>query len=50
MPYVAHLDADSFYVNAERVRHPELIGKPVGVLGNNGACVIAKSDEMKDKG
>ncbi len=45
--YVAHLDADSFYVNAERVRHPELVGKPVGVLGNNGACVIAKSYEMK---
>ena len=45
--YVAHLDADSFYVSAERVRHPELAGKPVGVLGNNGACVIAKSYEMK---
>jgi DNA polymerase V len=31
-----HLDADAFYVNAERVRHPELLGKPVGILGNNG--------------
>lgn len=48
--YVAHLDADCFYVSAERVRHPELVGKPVGVLGNNGACVIAKSYEMKAKG
>jgi nucleotidyltransferase/DNA polymerase involved in DNA repair len=48
--YVAHLDADSFYVSAERVRHPELVGKPVGVLGNNGACVIAKSYEMKAQG
>jgi DNA polymerase V len=48
--YVAHLDADSFYVNAERVRHAELVGKPVGVLGNNGACVIAKSYEMKATG
>jgi nucleotidyltransferase/DNA polymerase involved in DNA repair len=27
-----------------------LIKKPVGVLGNQGACVIAKSSEMKDKG
>ena len=45
--YVAHLDADCFYVSAERVRHPELKGKPVGVLGNNGACVIAKSYEMR---
>src|SRR4051812_17719583 len=48
--YVAHLDADSFYVSAERVRHPDLVGKPVGVLGNNGACVIAKSYEMKARG
>src|SRR5436190_7702750 len=48
--FVAHLDADSFYVSAERVRHPELLGKPVRVLGNNGACVIAKSYEMKAAG
>ena len=48
--YVAHLDADCFYVSAERVRHPHLVGKPVGVLGNNGACVIAKSYEMKARG
>ena len=47
---VGHLDADCFYVSAERVRHPELVGKPVGVLGNNGACVIAKSYEMKAQG
>jgi DNA polymerase V len=48
--FVAHLDCDAFYVNAERVRHPDLAGKPVGVLGNNGACVIAKSYEMKKSG
>ena len=48
--FVAHLDADCFYVSAERVRHPDLAGKAVGVLGNNGACVIAKSYEMKAKG
>ncbi|AWM35929.1 DNA polymerase IV [Gemmata obscuriglobus] len=48
--FIAHLDADCFYVSAERVRHPELEGKPVGVLGNNGACVIAKSYEMKRDG
>src|SRR5436305_6980452 len=47
---VGHLDADCFYASAERVRHPELMGKPVGVLGNNGACVIAKSYEMKAAG
>ena len=44
---VGHLDADCFYVSAERVRDPFLKGKPVGVLGNQGACVIAKSYEMK---
>src|SRR5262249_42165007 len=34
----------------ERVRAPYLNGKPVGVLGNQGACVIAKSYEMKAAG
>jgi nucleotidyltransferase/DNA polymerase involved in DNA repair len=47
---VGHLDADCFYVSAERARDPFLRGKPVGVLGNQGACVIAKSYEMKAAG
>jgi nucleotidyltransferase/DNA polymerase involved in DNA repair len=47
---IGHLDADCFYVSAERVRDSFLCGKPVGVLGNQGACVIAKSYEMKAKG
>ncbi len=47
---VGHLDADCFYVSAERVRDGFLRGKPVGVLGNQGACVIAKSYEMKAAG
>ena len=47
---IAHLDADCFYVSAERVRDSFLRGKPVGVLGNQGACVIAKSYEMKAAG
>src|SRR3954454_522612 len=47
---VGHLDADCFYVSAERARDPFLVGKPVGVLGNQGACVIAKSYEMKKAG
>jgi DNA polymerase V len=45
-----HLDADCFYVSAERVRDRALVGKPVGILGNQGACVIAKSHEMKAAG
>jgi DNA polymerase V len=42
---VGHLDADCFYVSAERVRDRFLEKKPVGVPGNPGACVIAKSYE-----
>lgn len=48
--WVGHLDADCFYVSAERARDSFLDGKPVGVLGNQGACVIARSYEMKDAG
>jgi len=44
---IGHVDADAFYVAAERVRYAHLVGMPVGVLGNQGACVIAKSYEMK---
>jgi DNA polymerase V len=46
-PLIGHLDADTYYVSAERVRFPFLRGKPLGVLGNQGACVIARSAEMK---
>jgi nucleotidyltransferase/DNA polymerase involved in DNA repair len=31
-------------------RRRGLVGRPVGVLGNQGACVIAKSYEMKAAG
>ncbi|WP_435015345.1 DNA polymerase Y family protein [Tundrisphaera sp. TA3] len=48
--FVGHLDADAFYCAAERVRDECLRGVPVGVLGNQGACVIAKSYEMKAHG
>lgn len=47
---IGHVDADCFYVSAERVRDRCLVSKPVGVLGNQGACVIAKSYEMKAAG
>ncbi len=49
-PIIGHLDADCFYVSCERLRFPGLKGKAVGVLGNQGACVIAKSYEMKKAG
>jgi DNA polymerase V len=47
---VGHLDAVSFYVSAERARHHHLLGVPLAVIGNQGACVIAKSYEMKAAG
>lgn len=47
---IGHLDADCFYVSAERVRYRHLMGQAVGVLGNQGACVIAKSYELKAMG
>src|SRR5690242_5037107 len=47
---IGHVDADAFYVSAERVRYEHLVDTPVGVLGNQGACVIAKSYEMKARG
>ena len=50
MASIAHVDADCFYVSAERVRLPGLRGMPVGILGNHGACIIAKSYEMKAMG
>lgn len=47
---IGHVDCDCFYVSAERVRFPHLTGMPVGVLGNHGACIIAKSYEAKAAG
>jgi DNA polymerase V len=47
---IGHVDADCFYVSAERVRFPHLQGLPVGVIGNHGACIIAKSYEAKAAG
>jgi DNA polymerase V len=43
-------DADSFYASAEAVRRPWLAHLPVGVLGNQGACVIARNYPMKRHG
>lgn len=48
--FIGHVDCDCFYVSAERARFPHLRHQPVGVLGNQGACVIAKSYELKAAG
>ncbi len=47
---VAHIDADCFYVSCEMSRRPDLKGRPVCVLSNQGAFVIAKSYDAKDRG
>src|SRR5689334_13540098 len=47
---IGHADADCFYVSCERVRSPCLRGQAAGVLGNQGACVIARSYEMRPHG
>ncbi len=47
---IGHIDCDCFYVSAERVRHRSLRGVPCGVLSNQGACVIARSYELKAAG
>ena len=47
---IGHCDVDSFYVAAERVRDEYLRAVPVAVLGNQGACVIAKCYQMKAAG
>ncbi len=44
---VCHLDSDCFYVSCERIRDVSLRRVPASVLGNQGACVIAKSYEAK---
>lgn len=47
---IGHVDADCYYVSCERVRHSHFQNLPLAVLGNWGACVIAKSYELKAKG
>lgn len=49
-PLICHLDADCFYVSAERVRDASLSHVPALVIRNQGACCIAKSYEAKADG
>lgn len=43
-------DVNSFYASCETVFRPDLKGRPVVVLSNNDACVIARSAEAKKLG
>lgn len=41
MRVIFHLDLDSFFVSAERLQNPALVGKPVAVGGGGGRGVIS---------
>ncbi len=47
---VAHVDADAFYAACEVARRPDLAGRPVCVLSNQNAFVVAKSYKAKGLG
>jgi len=50
MRYLAVLDCNNFFVSCERLFRPDLRHRPVVVLSSNDGCVVARSQEIKDKG
>lgn len=49
-PVFALVDCNNFFASCERVFRPDLWNKPVAVLSNNDACIVARSNEVKDLG
>lgn len=49
-PVFALIDCNNFFVSCERVFRPDLWHKPVAVLSNNDACIVARSNEVKALG
>ncbi len=47
--YIGLIDCNNFFVSCERVFRPDLRGKPVVVLSGNDGCIVARSQEVKDK-
>lgn len=44
------IDCNNFFVSCERLFRPDLRRTPVVVLSSNDGCVVARSQEIKDKG
>jgi len=49
-PIFALVDCNNFFVSCERVFRPDLWERPVAVLSNNDACIVARSNEIKAMG
>ncbi len=49
-PIFALIDCNNFFVSCERVFRPDLWNRPVAVLSNNDACIVARSNEVKAMG
>ena len=48
--WIGLIDCNNFFVSCERLFRPDLKDKPVVVLSSNDGCVVARSQEIKDKG
>lgn len=50
MNIIGLVDCNNFFVSCERAINPELDGVPMVVMGNNGGCIVARSNEAKALG
>ena len=46
---IALVDCNNFFASCEILFNPTLKGKPVCVLSNNDGCIVARSNEAKEK-
>ncbi len=44
------MDANNFYISAERVFNPAWKRRPLACLSNNDGCLVSRSNEVKDAG
>ena len=47
---VAHVDADCFFAACERLRRPDLAGRPICVMSSQDACIVAKTYDARAAG